>query len=267
MIREAAVAGQFYPSRPESLRKEIGELLRPVRSFPGTRAVMVPHAGYVYSGPVAGAVYASVDLPRRFILLGPNHTGLGARLSLYPSGEWRTPLGTVWIDPELTGLLERNCPHLRPDRQAHLREHSLEVQIPFLQVRVPDFRFAAICVGTGEYPVLADLGQAIARILRDLEDPPLIVSSSDMSHYESASVASAKDHLAIERILAVDPAGLHEVVHRENISMCGFAPTTAALAACRELGCRTGHLVRYSNSGDVSGDYDRVVGYAGIAVH
>ncbi len=267
MIREPAVAGYFYSGDSKTLRNEVESFLqKPEKSF-AAKGIVAPHAGYMYSGGVAGAVYSSVQLPKRFVILGPNHTGIGSPLSIYPSGEWRTPLGLASIDTGLTESLERQCPALREDRVAHSREHSLEVQIPFLQARVPEFTFAAVCVGTGSYSSLEELGHALARTVQDTPEPVLLIASSDMNHYEPAQVGAKKDRAAIEQVLAVDPAGLYRVVRNEDISMCGFAPTVAVLTACRDLGATQGYLIRYANSGDVSGDFDRVVGYAGMAIN
>ena len=265
-MRKPVVSGTFYPSDRTTLEKEILSFLRSADDRIKARAIMVPHAGYVYSGAVAGAVYSSVHLPRRFILLGPNHTGHGKPLSIYPKTGWHTPLGVGSIDSELTQLLIANCPDLQEDSAAHAREHSLEVQVPFLQSLVPDMSFAAICIGTGEYPMLQTLGKSMATVIRMLAEPILMISSSDMNHYESAAKTREKDQYAIERIRAVDPEGLLHAVREHDISMCGFAPTVATLTACRELGSTEGILVRYANSGEINGDYDRVVGYAGMVV-
>jgi AmmeMemoRadiSam system protein B len=266
MIREPAVAGQFYSADPVALRRTIDAFITPSQVPIDARAVIAPHAGYIYSGRVAGAVYGAVRLPRCFIVLGPNHTGRGVPLGLSPAAEWRTPLGPAAISTELSRHLLREVPGLREDRTSHAFEHSLEVQIPFLQTCVPDLQFAAICVGTAEYSTLESLGHALARVVRSWNEPVLIVCSSDMNHYESADVAKHKDQLAIDRVLAVDPPGLYRTVHEADISMCGYAPAVAALVACRDLGATAGRLIRYANSGDVNGDYARVVGYAGMAV-
>jgi len=266
MIREPAVAGQFYPANPESLRKSIGAYLGPSEPSLDAKGIVAPHAGYMYSGAVAGAVYAAVRLPKRFIILGPNHTGRGVALSLHPPGQWRTPLGLAGIDEELTRHLTRECSLLVEDADAHAREHSIEVQIPFLQLRADAPSFAAICVGTADYASLETLGHALGRVVKSMPDPVLLVASSDMSHYEPADVASRKDRFAIEKIVDVDPLGLYRTIFEKDVSMCGFAPAVALLVACRDLGASAGQLVRYANSGDISGDFDRVVGYAGMAV-
>jgi AmmeMemoRadiSam system protein B len=266
MLREPAVAGQFYSGDRATLLQDVRSLIQTRENPLDARAIVVPHAGYIYSGAVAGLVYGSIRLSKRFIFLGPNHTGLGVPFSIYPAGQWRTPLGLASIDVDLNERLLRESPLLREDRLAHLREHCLEVQIPFLQTLVPDFKFSAICVGTGDSSLLQQLGHAIARVQSEIEDPVLLVASSDMNHFESAEVSAIKDRIAIERMIDVDPEGLFRVVEEKRISMCGFAPAVATLVACRDLGCTRGQLIRYTNSGEVSGDYKRVVGYAGMAI-
>lgn len=265
MIREPAVAGQFYSGDRATLLQDVRGLIQ-TRDHPlEAKAVVVPHAGYIYSGAVAGLVYGSISLSKRFIFLGPNHTGMGLPFSIYPAGQWRTPLGLATIDVDLNERLLRESPLLREDRLAHMREHCLEVQIPFLQTLVPDFKFAAICIGSGDRYLLQELGHAVARVQKEIEDSVLLVASSDMNHFESAEVSEVKDRVAIERMIDVDPEGLFRVVEEKHISMCGFAPAVATLVASRDLGCTRGHLIRYTNSGEVSGDYKHVVGYAGMA--
>ncbi|MBZ5495333.1 MAG: AmmeMemoRadiSam system protein B [Acidobacteriia bacterium] len=266
MIREPAVAGQFYPANPQRLQENIRSFLSRSEALLDVKGIVAPHAGYVYSGGVAGAVYAAVRLPRRFIILGPNHTGKGVALSLYPSGQWRTPLGLVGIDEELNRSLVRECSLLVEDTAAHVREHSIEVQIPFLQSLADAPRFSAICVGTSDYASLETLGHALARVVQSTSEPVLLVASSDMSHYEPADVAARKDRFAIDRVVGVDPHGLYQTIFEKDISMCGFAPAVAVLTACRDLGATSGQLIRYATSGDVSGDYEHVVAYAGMAV-
>jgi AmmeMemoRadiSam system protein B len=264
--RQAAVAGQFYSSDPSELRRTIESFVRGPKSTIEAKAVVVPHAGYVYSGAVAGEVFSAVNLPNRIILLGPNHSGRGAALALAPTGAWHMPLGTAWIDDEMNQRLMEECRGLHEDSSAHQNEHSLEIQIPFIQVMQPDFRFSAICVRTIDYTMLEALGHAIARVVQSLQGPVLLVASSDMTHYEAAQDAAKQDQFAIDRILELDPHGLYQVVMEKEISMCGFAPTTSVLTACRDLGASKGRLIRYINSGAASGDFDHVVAYAGIVV-
>ncbi|MDM7998186.1 MAG: AmmeMemoRadiSam system protein B [Acidobacteriota bacterium] len=266
MVREAAVAGQFYPAEPEALRAAIEAYVQKPSSLLDAKGVVVPHAGYIYSGKVAGEVFSSVRLPDRMILLGPNHTGRGAALALAPAAEWDMPFGPACIDEALNRELLAGCPELKEDAAAHRFEHSLEVQIPFLQALQPDFRFCAICIRTIDLDVLESLGHAMARVIRARKKPVLLIASSDMSHYESSDSAARQDQFAIDQMLAVDPPGLHSVVLEKRISMCGFAPAVAVLTACRDLGALQGKLIRYTNSGEASGEYDRVVAYAGIAI-
>jgi MEMO1 family protein len=269
MDRHAVVAGQFYPGDPDELRRTIVSFIRRPESLLEAKAVVVPHAGYIYSGSVAGEVFSAIALPKRIILLGPNHTGRGAALALAPAGAWHTPLGTAQIDEEMNRSLIAECPDLREDPVAHRSEHSLEVQIPFIQTLQPDFRFSAIILRTIDYSLLETLGHAMARVIhsmRSMNEPVLLVASSDMTHYETAKEAARQDHYAIDKILAMDPQGLHQIVLEKDISMCGFAPVIAVLVACNDLGASTGKLIRYTNSGEASGDYGRVVAYAGIAV-
>lgn len=265
--REAVVAGQFYPGNPNKLRQTIGSLIRQPSLLEEAKAVVVPHAGYIYSGAVAGEVFSSIRLPPRILFLGPNHTGRGAGLALAPAGQWEMPLGPAIVDAAMNQSLLAECASLREDAAAHHAEHAIEVQIPFMQVLRPDFRFSAICIRTIKYSDLEALGHAMARAILSTQESVLLVSSSDMTHYESAGQASQQDRLAIDRILALDPEGLHQTVLERNISMCGFAPTVAVLVACRDLGASSGTLLRYTNSGEASGDYDRVVAYAGMVIH
>jgi hypothetical protein len=264
MDREPAVAGRFYPGEREALAREVAALLGSAgdSSLPAL-AILAPHAGYVYSGPVAGATYARVAAPERAVVLCPNHTGLGALAALWPDGGWRTPLGRVRVDAELTERL-RACPLVEDDRAAHLREHALEVQLPFLQARRPEVSIAALCLGPLDAEECESVGRAVAEAVR--ARPALIVASSDMSHHLPADLARAKDERALSRLLALDARGLLETVRREDISMCGVVPATVMLVAARELGAHEAELVRYANSGDASGDFESVVGYAGAIV-
>lgn len=265
-LRPPAVAGRFYPGDPDTL-------LRDVRSYTATgehklpaRGCVVPHAGYMYSGHVAGAVFAELRLPKRFIILCPNHTGLGEPLAIFSHGAWRTPLGEVSVDEELAAALKQNCEWLTDDSEAHRTEHALEVQLPFLQALVKDFTFVPIAVGVGQFAVLASLGEAIAKALQGREREALIVASSDMNHYEPDSITREKDAKAIEPILALDARGLYRVVKTEPVSMCGYGPTVAMLTASVALGASSAQLIKYATSADMSGDREFCVGYAGIAV-
>jgi AmmeMemoRadiSam system protein B len=266
MKRDAVVAGQFYPGNPDELRRTIASFVQKPASLLDAKAVVVPHAGYVYSGAVAGEVFSSIRLPRRVIILGPNHTGRGAPLSLAPGGTWNTPLGPAAVDADMNMALRAEFPSLEEDAAAHRYEHGIEVQIPFLQVLQPGFTFCAICIRLMDLPTLQELGHAMARVMDSLKEPVLLVASSDMTHYEQREDAARQDKFAIDRVLAVDPDGLYKVILQRDISMCGFAPAVSILTACRDTGATGGCLIRYTNSGEASGDYERVVAYAGIAI-
>lgn len=265
MVREPAVSGSFYAGAAPALAAQVDGFLA---SGGAARApalgLVAPHAGYVYSGAVAGAVYGRVDVPAHVLVLGPNHTGLGrSRAALFPGGTWKTPLGEVTIDRGLTAALA-TAPGVEPDPLAHLREHALEVQVPFLQRARPGVSIAALCLAHLPYDACEALGRAVADAAEAAG--ALVVASSDMSHYVSAEAAHVADGRAIDRILALDPAGLYDVVHDEEISMCGVIPATVMLVAARARGATRAELVRYASSGDVTGDRRSVVGYAGIVV-
>ena len=265
-FRHPAVAGRFYPRDPQDLRADVESFLPPQQKTIAALGCIVPHAGYIYSGHVAGAVYARLDLPQRCILMCPNHTGMGHPLSIMSQGAWETPLGQVPIDSALAAALKQRFPLLAEDTEAHRAEHAAEVQLPFLQIRKPDCTFVPIALGTSRYEILDALGNAIAEAVRALGERVLLIASSDMNHYENDVVTRQKDYKAIERILVRDARGLFEVVMNENISMCGFGPTVAMLTAARRLGATGTELIKYATSGDVSGDRERVVGYAGVIV-
>lgn len=270
-IREPAVAGRFYPASAQRLRAEIDSYLAPpadAESEPKIPALgcVVPHAGYMYSGHVAGAVYRRLELPQRVIILCPNHTGMGEPLAIMSRGAWRTPLGDAPIAGGLATELMQCMPLLSEDEEAHRSEHALEVQLPFLQVLESNFQFVPITIGTSNFEVLSALGVAIANLLATQRDRVLIIASSDMNHYESDAVTRVKDRRAIDHLLALDPRGLYDVVLSSNISMCGYGPAVIMLTAAKKLGAHQAQLIRYATSGDISGDKDMVVGYAGIAI-
>jgi AmmeMemoRadiSam system protein B len=270
ILRPAAVAGRFYPGDPDDLRAEACAYLSPAGATNQAplRALgcIAPHAGYMYSGHVAGAVFARLEVPQRCIVLCPNHTGMGRALAIMSEGAWQTPLGDVAIDSELAANLKRSFPLLQEDSAAHRAEHAAEVELPFLLLRQPQLKFVPIALGTAQFEVLEQLGKALAGVIAAENDPVLIVASSDMNHYESDAITRAKDHQALERILTLDPRGLFDVVTQQNISMCGFGPAVTMLTWARQLGAKSAELVKYATSGDISGDRAMVVGYAGIVV-
>jgi MEMO1 family protein len=267
MIRPPAVAGRFYPLDPRELARQVDDFCGGTRAKVRAFGCVVPHAGYVYSGQVAGAVYAALEIPAKCILLGPRHYPQGQPLAILSQGGFETPLGAAQIDAPMAAELARACPPLREDALAHAREHSLEVQIPFLQRTAGEgLRFTPVVLATDRYAVMEELGRAVARVVKAQREPVLVIASSDMNHYESDEVTRVKDQRAIARVLALDPRGLYDTVRSEGITMCGYAAAVAMLVAVRELGAKEATLIRYGTSGDVSGDREQVVGYAGIAI-
>lgn len=272
-IRRPVVAGQFYTGDPEALRQQVSAFLAAGQRQPKgapeaalSLLAMVPHAGYVYSGAVAGQTLGAANLADTIILLGPNHTGRGEPVAVWPGGEWLTPLGSVAVDADFASCLVKSDPVFSLDTAAHLYEHSLEVVLPFLQVAKPDVRIIPIAIATPSPEVLARCGAALARCIQAYKNPVTMVVSSDMSHYVSHEEARSNDLLALAMVESLDPEGLYNTVREHGITMCGVLPMTAGLVACRLLGADRGTVVRYATSGEVSGDMDKVVGYAGALV-
>jgi len=269
-VRRPYVAGRFYPGQREPLLRELDEYLgqesQAAEKVEGALGCLVPHAGYVYSGRVAGAVYRRLPPRSSYFILCPNHTGRGAPLAIMSSGSWLTPLGAVAVDAGLADQLRQHCHLVVDDSVAHAEEHSLEVQLPFLQRMVGDFSFVPIAIGASGYAALETLGRGMALTIRDWGKPVLMVASSDMNHYEPDDVTRLKDRKAIDKILALDAKGLYDVLRREDISMCGYGPAIALITAAKELGGRQGELVGYATSAEASGDRSAVVGYAGIII-
>lgn len=266
MIRKPVVAGAFYEESPQRLRAQVRDLLEGEEPKAEALGAVVPHAGFVYSGKVAGAVYSRLAFPATYVILGPNHTGLGAGASIMTHGEWETPLGRVRINSDLGQAILRSSQTLKEDHMGHLREHSIEVQLPFLQYFDVPFDFVPISLYSHDLSVCQDVGSAIAKALQDHPGKVTLLASTDMSHYVSREVAETKDRLAIEAILKLDPQGLHQTVLKNRISMCGFAPTVSMLVAAKDRGATSARLVRYMTSGEINRDYRQVVGYAGLII-
>ena len=264
MIRRAVFAGDWYPGDPRRLRAALASYIESSDAEQDVIGVVAPHAGYMYSGHVAGAVYSQARIPNAVVVLCVNHRGVGPRAAIMGAGHWETPLGPVPIQEELAGDLKKKVGFLEEDAAAHAREHSLEMQLPFLQFRNQGVHLVPICLQRLDYAECAALGEGLAKAVEEFPEPVLLVASTDMTHFESQEDAKRRDMLAIDRVLEIDPRGLYQTVTDHGISMCGFIPTTCVLCACKSLGATQGTLVRYATSGDVSGDYASVVGYAGI---
>lgn len=266
MLRQPAVAGQFYTDNSRELRAELERLVVTAAGKERFFGVIAPHAGYMYSGAVAGELYGAVEVPATVIILGPNHHGAGCRVALSPADQWQTPLGAVQVNARLSALVRQHAPLVEADAAAHQYEHSLEVQVPFLQFVRPDVTIVPLCLGFGDFASCRALGEGIAAAIREYGEEVLIVASSDMTHYESAAAARRMDELAMAAVLALDPPGLLRVCRQEGITMCGVVPATVMLVAALELGATRARLVRYATSGDVTGDNRQVVAYAAFTV-
>ncbi|HVT45885.1 MAG TPA: AmmeMemoRadiSam system protein B [Thermoanaerobaculia bacterium] len=270
--REPAVAGTFYEEDPEALRREVMGCFsanEPAAAKTGFIGAVVPHAGLMYSGHVAAALYQAVELPRTAVILCPNHTGAGKAAAINLRGSWRMPFGPVPIDEALAQEIATEEPGLEDDRAAHAREHSLEVQLPFLQILDPGIHFVPICIKSHRWDLCESIGKAIARVLaREGErgESIAMLASSDLNHYEDQRITLEKDQLAIDAILALDARELWDRVQRYDISMCGILPTVAMLLAARDLGASSAELIKHATSGDINHDYGSVVGYASIVI-
>jgi AmmeMemoRadiSam system protein B len=279
MVRLPAVAGQFYSASIETLRADVQRFMAHDVARQPAIAAIAPHAGLMYSGHVAGAVYGRLVPPSTVILIGPNHTGVGPSISVYPEGSWLVPGGEMVIDSALANDLLASFPRAQADMAAHRFEHCLEVQLPFLlhgygpgqdhqRERVP--KMLAIVLGTTDLEVCRAFGETLAELIVERAGAqgshPLLIASTDMNHYESDDITRKKDALAIDTIERLEPDHLHATVQAHEISMCGLGPTIAVLAAARTLQGTRASLIRYATSGDVSGQHDRVVGYAGFII-
>lgn len=266
MKRQPAVSGQFYEAPPSKLSAQVSQYIDSSVKQEHVIGVVSPHAGLMYSGAVAGAVYSRIKIPRTFILIGPNHTGLGSAVSLMSSGVWQMPTGELSIDESLAGKLKSHCELVSEDILAHQMEHSLEVQLPFVLHYSSEVNIVPVTMMPVTMDICRKLGEAIADTVKDSDYPVTIIASSDMSHYETDAIARKKDKKAIDRVIAMDPEGLYNTVEENKISMCGVHPVTTMLCAAKNLGAEEASLIKYMTSGEVSGDYDYVVGYAGITV-
>jgi len=260
------VAGQFYQVTSAKLNHEVQQYVAWNQSRESALGILSPHAGLIYSGSVAGSVYSQIAFPETFILIGPNHTGLGARMALMDQGEWEIPTAVLKVDEGLSRKILAHVPAVSSDTQAHLFEHSLEVQLPFIAYFSGETKIVPLTIMSASLEDCRLAGEGIAQAIREVPYPVMVVASSDMSHYLTDNAARKKDKMAIDRMLSLDPEGLYATVRKEEISMCGYLAVTVMLYAVKCLGARAARLVKYATSAEVSGDYDHVVGYAGIIV-
>jgi AmmeMemoRadiSam system protein B len=264
MIRNPYVAGYFYPGTASELKAAVARLVDKKAPKEDAIGLLVPHAGYMYSGAVTGAAVSRIKFKDTFIIIGPSHSGLGKPFSVMTSGAWRTPLGDVDIDTELAQKIVSVSEYLEEDEEAHREEHAVEVQLPFLQYFKPDVRIVPIIIaGTGAaaYP---QIGKDIARAVKELGREVVIMASGDMTHYEPHAIAKEKDLYAVEAMLALDIAELTRRYKDRHITMCAYPPLVCLMSAAIELGTTGAELVKYQTSGDTTGDLTQVVGYAGV---
>lgn len=268
MIRPPAVAGQFYPSNPAVLKKLITGLCpKEPSKKEEVLGCILPHAGYVYSGSVAASVLSQITVAETYVIMGPNHTGYGPASSIMTEGEWQTPFGSVNINTLLAQKILKNSKYLEEDTLAHAYEHSIEVELPLIQaIARPEFTFVPIILASNDILVYKDIACAVAKAIQETPGRVTLIASSDMTHYETQTSANQKDEEAIRAILDLDEKELLQKIDRLNISMCGYIPAVVLILTAKKLGAKSAKLIAYQTSGDVSGDYSAVVGYAGIII-
>ncbi len=266
MVRQPAVAGSFYSADRKELLAQVDSYLR-IDDVPSkVKGIIVPHAGYVYSGAVAGEVFSLVEIPRKVILIGPNHHGAGENVAVSGADNWMTPLVSIPLATELRDQLVADIFPLVIDDRAHEFEHSLEVMLPFLSQRQSKLEIVPIVIGALSLADALQLGSDIAKTIASCNEDVLVLASTDMNHFASAKVSKKLDFMAIEAMEGYDLQRLYRVVRENNISMCGVLPTIIAMQATLKLGAQKCQLVRYAHSGEINGDNNRVVGYAGLTI-
>jgi len=266
MIRQPAVAGQFYPGNARSVEAGLDQFIHPVAVPRPAIGLVVPHAGWMYSGATAGIAYSSVKIPDHVIMIGPNHHGMGSPYALYDAGKWLTPVGEVAVDEPLAAELLDHCDLLSEDLRAHAMEHCLEVQVPMLHRVNPYVRIVPLLIGSHDRDDLQQIGQDIAATVKEYGKPVLLLASSDLNHYEDQQTSNRKDRLALDAMVALDEQELWTQVHANDISMCGVAPAYIVLVAAKKLGATRAEVLDYRTSGDVSGDFSAVVGYGAVVI-
>lgn len=266
MYRSPIASGSFYPGNKEELESVLKTLMEDCLERQKALGVISPHAGYAYSGRVMGSVFSRIEVPDTVVILAPNHTGRGTPFSVWTEGSWRTPLGDTSIDEELVYEILNTCELLEKDKAAHQNEHSAEVILPFLQYRNPQVKIVVIVVRSGNFKNLSIVGKSIADVINKTKPDTLVVASSDMTHYESQLSADKKDKSAIAEIVALREEGLYRVVRELDVSMCGVSPVISMMVCSKERGAAKAELIKYETSGDTTGDYKQVVGYAGVIV-
>jgi MEMO1 family protein len=274
MIRKPAVAGMFYESDEDSLIDRInwcylhklgpGEIPEKMGHQRNIKGLMVPHAGYIYSGPVAAHAYqklAADGIPETVVVTCPNHTGIGSGVSTMTEGAWETPLGQVDLDGEFARELMKNEIMVDDDPSAHMREHSCEVQLPFIQNLRSDFKLVPICMMMQDLETSLELGRAIAQTAQNLGRDVVVIASTDFTHYQPHEVAREHDSHVLEAIKNMDPVEMVSEIQKYNVTMCGYGPVIATMTAAKAMGATSAQILKYATSGETGGDYSSVVGY------
>lgn len=269
-IRHPAVAGRFYTADPVELREQLSGMLAGVSAAP-TKAVggIVPHAGLVYSGECAAQVFGRIEIPAIVVILAPNHTGRwehSGGAAAWDKGRWETPLGDLEVAGDFLSRVEAECGLVRHDPAAHLSEHAVEVELPFLKLLAPDVQIAPIVLAWDDWDRCRSLATALATVVSRSADAVLLLASSDMTHFESSKVARQRDRSALDAVEALDGEQLLATCQKENVTMCGRAPSATVVEAARQLGATRADLVDYRHSGLVTGDDSNVVAYAGVVI-
>jgi MEMO1 family protein len=264
--RQPAVAGSFYPAERDALVREVEIHIDQNTKTSRTLGIVAPHAGFIYSGNVAGAVYSRIEIPDTVILIGPNHTGNGETVAVMTEGTWSMPMGDITIDQDLANAICEETVIAKQDASAHQFEHSLETQLPFLQYFKNNFKIVPICIKRLKLSSCKAISEGIVRAVTRLDKSVLLVASSDMTHYEPHDRATIKDRMAITCIKNRDAHGLFRTVESEKITMCGVNPVTIMLLCSERMGAKEAELVKYMTSGEISGDMEKVVGYAGMII-
>jgi hypothetical protein len=266
MDRLPIASGSFYPGNKEELVCVLKALMGDSTKKQRALGAISPHAGYIYSGSVMGSVFSRINVPDTVLILAPNHTGSGNPYSIWPEGRWATPLGETPTDEELVNEIQNSCELIEKNETAHTNEHSAEVILPFLQYSNPQVKIAVIVIRSDNFKDLSTVGKSIGDVLKTIRPGALVVASSDMTHYEPQQSASKKDTSAITEIVALREEGLHRVVQELGVTMCGASPAISMMVCSKQREATKAELIRYETSGDVTGDYDHVVGYAGVIV-
>lgn len=262
MIREPVFAYQgWYPERREIAEHELSFYLKSEKEPTPALAVVSPHAGWTFSGPTAGRLYAQIVVPDRVAVLCPMHRAGGERVAVWPKGTWRTPLGDMQIDEDFASAFIERSDLARVDYDGHKTEHAIEIQLPFLQTRNPSSRLIPIRLGYLDYEAVRKLGHDLAETIKESEGETLIVASSDMSHESDPELVELNDRIAREKVIGLDALGLMDEVEARKITMCGYLAAAVAIEAALVLGATKAEEVAYTTSAEVSGRTDYVVGY------